>query len=114
MSAAPFSRSDRLVLDIATAYGRLGPRTHRQVVEFFGGDQSIAQAHELAQLLIATTTQDDLALILARLLAMADDEVGELELPAQPLLHPSRGGTPCLPLAAQHQRRRTDAKQGGH
>jgi hypothetical protein len=115
MNAAATStaiRADQLVLAIATAYSGLAPRTHRQVAEFFAGDHSITHAHDVAQQLIATTSRDALALILARLLVMADDEVGALELPAQPLAHPPRSG-PQAHAAAAYQRRRTDTEQGG-
>lgn len=110
-TAATPIRADQLVLNIATAYGGLAPRTHRQVAEFFRGDHSITLAHDLAQQLIATTSQERLALILARLLVMADDEVGALELPAQPLVHPPRTD-PRAHAAAAYQRRRSDTQQG--
>ncbi|MCU7371592.1 hypothetical protein PEC18_12215 [Paucibacter sp. O1-1] len=110
-AAATHIRADQLVLSISTAYSGLCPRTHRQVAEFFRGDHSIPLAHDLAQQLIATTSQDRLALILARLLVMADDEVGALELPAQPLVHPPRTAPQANTVVAL-QRRRSDTQQG--
>lgn len=111
-ATAPVIRADQLVLQIATSYSGLTPSTHRQVAQFFRGDRSIAQAFEVAQQLLATTSQDRLALILARLLVMADDEVGALELPAQPLVHLPRTN-PQAPAEPALQRRRSDTEQGG-
>ncbi|WP_310386514.1 hypothetical protein, partial [Roseateles sp.] len=70
-------RADQLVLDIAWAYDRLGPHAHRSLSAFMAGDHSIQQSHDTALQIVATTNQEDLVLIMARLLVMVDDEVGE-------------------------------------
>jgi len=76
-AATPYAlAADQLVLDIGTAYSRLSPRSHADLSTYMAGDRSIPQAYDVALQILATTSQEDLALILARLLVMADDQVG--------------------------------------
>lgn len=93
MSAA---QHQALVVNIAQAYNVLGPRTQASLAAYLAGDHSPAAAHDLALRIVATTTSDELALILARLLVMVEDEV-------VPAAQAPVAAAPAAPLAANGQ-----------
>lgn len=83
---------DRITATVGNAYGLLMSETRAQLTAFLAGPRNPVAAYEVAQVIVATTPDADLAAVLARLLVMTDDQVMGFAVVTQcsEAAHPSR------------------------
>lgn len=83
---------DSVTATVGNAYGLLLSETRAQLTAFLAGPHNPVSAYEVAQVIVATTTDADLAAVLARLLVMTDDQVMGFAVITQPADegHPNR------------------------
>lgn len=86
---------DNVTLAVGSAYGLLGSETRAQLTAFLAGPRNPVAAYEVAQTVVMTTSDADLAFVLARLLMHADDQVMGVAIvkPAAAEDHPQRRST---------------------
>lgn len=94
-----------IALDVIGAYAALSVVTQAELERAFAGDMNIADIHRLATRMLRETPPEAMALVLARLVVMAD-EAREEEPPCTvlhtatvaPLWNPSRKGAEEMAL----------------
>lgn len=67
---------DRLVFAVASAYSRVTSLARADLVAFLAGPRHPVAAHQLAEVIVASTSDADLVPLLARLLMAADTDEG--------------------------------------
>ncbi|PZR76208.1 MAG: hypothetical protein DI537_44355 [Stutzerimonas stutzeri] len=65
---------DRITFAVASAYARLLGPTRTDLVAFLAGPRNPVEAHRVAEVIVASTSDADLVPLLARLLMAADAE----------------------------------------
>jgi len=86
MTAAPTPwtagdmRPRRLYLSICHAYERLGPHARSALRQAVGPESSLPNVMAAAQLIVGTTDADDLALVVARLISMSNENAASVGL----------------------------------
>lgn len=65
---------DNTTFAVASAYGRLGSPARAELVAFLAGPRHPVAAHQVAEVIVASTPDADLVPLLARLLMVADTD----------------------------------------
>lgn len=61
------------LFEVATAYQKLPPLLASELQACFDGDRNLAQTHDIARRLVNTLAPDALALVVTRLICVADE-----------------------------------------